>query len=533
MTVELENDSRIAVKNLRCALTDTMPVHDTPIGVVHPYWARKPMNILEVIIDHLTRPGDLVIDPFMGSGTTVFAALRKNRRVVGSDLSVLSQQLVSGLLDLIEHAEIVVPEIRRLLDKHAQITLPWFAFDDNSFVERVRFKVDGDYSHGDFQLTPTEVVTKRRLSPVSWGGRSSYTDNGSLSRLPEVDESWLHFATKPIDFTEIALHANSRIAIPRGATLAHYFTLENQASINVLLQLIKQSSLYPKHAAALKLVLSASLPMLRLSDKKASSQWPYWRPKTDLTSRNPVIVFGNRYKQITQLVDWSKDVFDVDDLDGKHQALAFAAQELTTQAIGGSARLVLTDPPYGEQVPYLEYSAMWNSVLGHDIGPSIANQELVRSDASHRRSDSSEYLERLKESFSANAKLLAPGGLLAWFYQDQDLRCWEAIYNASLEAELQLLDVIPLPKQRRSLKTVTSPNTTLDGDLLCVFTKARHPVLDSEDSDNSPLSGSDTSEKSYFDRYALLVSSALKSGNISELAKRYGTVKRALAATKE
>jgi site-specific DNA-methyltransferase (adenine-specific) len=47
----------------------------------HP--AQKPVTLLERIILASSNEGDLVLDPFLGSGTTAVAALRKKRRFVG------------------------------------------------------------------------------------------------------------------------------------------------------------------------------------------------------------------------------------------------------------------------------------------------------------------------------------------------------------------------------------------------------------------------------------------------------------------
>jgi hypothetical protein len=493
------------------------------------------MNVVETIIEHLTLPGDIVVDPFMGSGTTVFGTLRTGRRAVGSDISQLSQHLVSGLVDLMENSTSLIPELRRILARHREITLPWYSFDDGSYVERIRFQVKGDFADGAFQLKPTEIVTKRPAGS-SWSSRCAHNDEASLRKLPRIPRELNRAISHPVNFESLSLPENSRIAIPRGATLAHYFTPENRASINVLLELIQESPLDREHSAALKLLLSASLPSLRLSDKKASSQWPYWRPKTDLTSRNPVLVLESRFKQILQLVEWSQNSSLACSFESDHQILAIAAQMLTPASFHGQARLVLTDPPYGDQVPYLEYSAMWNGVLGLDVHERASAYELVRSNAAHRRSDSSDYLQRLQTAFAANANLLEPGGLLAWFYQDQDLRCWEAIYDVAIDSNMQLIDIIPLPKQRRSLKTVTSPNTTLDGDLLCVFVKVTSETSipscsepDLEFFENSAAAISESG--SYFERYAELILSALRTGTISKLADRFGTVKRALGAT--
>jgi len=49
----------------------------------HP--TQKPLMLLERIIAASTKPGDLVLDPFVGSGTTCVAALRHRCRSIGID----------------------------------------------------------------------------------------------------------------------------------------------------------------------------------------------------------------------------------------------------------------------------------------------------------------------------------------------------------------------------------------------------------------------------------------------------------------
>lgn len=46
----------------------------------------KPLDITEKIIRNSTREGQLVLDPFMGSGTTGVAALNNNRNFIGMEL---------------------------------------------------------------------------------------------------------------------------------------------------------------------------------------------------------------------------------------------------------------------------------------------------------------------------------------------------------------------------------------------------------------------------------------------------------------
>lgn len=50
-------------------------------GRVHP--TQKPLEVIERLVLLASRPSDLVLDPFMGSGTTALACTRHGRRFVG------------------------------------------------------------------------------------------------------------------------------------------------------------------------------------------------------------------------------------------------------------------------------------------------------------------------------------------------------------------------------------------------------------------------------------------------------------------
>jgi site-specific DNA-methyltransferase (adenine-specific) len=59
----------------------------------------KPLALVEQCLAISTRPGDLVVDPFCGSGTTVVAALKLGRRAVGIDSDPASIQLSQRRID--------------------------------------------------------------------------------------------------------------------------------------------------------------------------------------------------------------------------------------------------------------------------------------------------------------------------------------------------------------------------------------------------------------------------------------------------
>jgi site-specific DNA-methyltransferase (adenine-specific) len=62
------------------------------------YPAEKPPAVSEVLIGQSTQPGQLVADPFMGSGSVGVAALKLGRRFIGTDLNPEAVRLTAGRL---------------------------------------------------------------------------------------------------------------------------------------------------------------------------------------------------------------------------------------------------------------------------------------------------------------------------------------------------------------------------------------------------------------------------------------------------
>jgi DNA modification methylase len=86
-------------KRARSSSTDD-PTHGVPmgdvweIGVLAPvsrertgYPSQKPEALLDRLVTALSDPGDLVLDPYAGSGTTLVVAAKRGRRFVGIDQS--------------------------------------------------------------------------------------------------------------------------------------------------------------------------------------------------------------------------------------------------------------------------------------------------------------------------------------------------------------------------------------------------------------------------------------------------------------
>ena len=58
--------------------------------LMHKYWARKPHNVVGEYIKNYSKEGDIVLDPFVGSGVTALEALKYNRKAIAIDLDPIS-----------------------------------------------------------------------------------------------------------------------------------------------------------------------------------------------------------------------------------------------------------------------------------------------------------------------------------------------------------------------------------------------------------------------------------------------------------
>ena len=92
------------------------------------YPTQKPLSLLERVITASSRPGDVVLDPFCGCGTTIHAAEKLGRRWIGIDVTYLAIGLIERRLrESFPAVQMeVVGEPRGLMDaQHLAATEPY------------------------------------------------------------------------------------------------------------------------------------------------------------------------------------------------------------------------------------------------------------------------------------------------------------------------------------------------------------------------------------------------------------------------
>ncbi|MEX2718071.1 MAG: DNA methyltransferase [Candidatus Sigynarchaeota archaeon] len=72
---------------------------------MHKFWSRKPHNIVAAYITNYSRPGEVVLDPFGGSGVTLNEALRLGRRVISFDTNPLATFISRNTIARVDYTE--------------------------------------------------------------------------------------------------------------------------------------------------------------------------------------------------------------------------------------------------------------------------------------------------------------------------------------------------------------------------------------------------------------------------------------------
>ena len=159
----------------------------------HP--TQKPVALLERILLASSSEGDLVLDPFLGSGTTLVAALRVRRRALGVEFSLDSITL----------------SLRRLCSDLVQVQISvaslHFGLDLSSrSVDRSRSAKNSHMS----SAPPTRLVRRDRNFHFIGAQRREVVFSVAAN---DMDSAWTHFRRSPASHLEILFVIKSETEI--------------------------------------------------------------------------------------------------------------------------------------------------------------------------------------------------------------------------------------------------------------------------------------------------------------------------------
>lgn len=452
----------IDIKRKAKKLQEIKPIVDNPGGFIHNYMARKPYNVVSSIITEFTKENDLIFDPMFGSGTTVIEASKLKRRAIGCDINPIAYKLCNISLkkwNLKEIDKLIDDFVYKVGDKCKRI-YEYVEDGDARILERCHFDIVGN------ELIPTQYWYKLEKNGKLTGRKKADASSEFIEAYKKYKKDYNIF------LKNVKLIPNSRIAIKEGTTVFDYFCNRNLCALDKILSLLDSfKNCYGYEV--LEVIVSSAINLIKLSDKKASSQMPYWLPQKNATSRNAFFIIQQKAMAAKEGLLYLDNECKFRIGDGINIYNVPAQSIMDEYLKDNSVNLILTDPPYTDQVPYLEYNQLWFDLLNIDKQIDF-DEELVVSDAPSRNKDFTDFNNTFRSIVRRSCRALKDNGLFIMFYHSFDLKSWTNILNMMKEEGLQYSYQIPTAVPRKSFKTVMSPRSTLDGNYLVFFVKDIH-----------------------------------------------------------
>jgi len=476
----------------------------------HSYHTKVPVEGLKQLIEHYTDPGDVVLDPFCGSGQTGVAAVLTGRRAVLSDLSPaavhiargytaqvhpagfeqVASELLAGLgpleLDLygapggrIEYT--VWSDVHRCLRCEREI-LFWDAAVDHTEGSVLK-TLSCPVGHGPFKKTELRWLRSqpvqenmsldgratRLVRPVEATGHGNRVERADIPHwYPSVPwESWREMWR--------AQHEVQGIV-----TSADFFTARNLYALSALWNAIGQVE-EPSIRAGLRFVFTASV-------NRASRryQWHPRRPTNVLSSTMYLAslnyefnVFSLFRRKLATITDMFRQTWGA---PGSCEVY-FGSAEHLTWAADRSVDYVFTDPPFGSNIYYSDSSFLWEAWLGEQTDVAAETVVNRRLTAELGRTTLDDYEKAMSRAMGEISRVMRPGAWASLQFHNSDDAVWSSIQNAVDLAGLRVEVAVVMDKGQASFKGLRHEDK---GEKVANFDLVMHLAAGTQPGPNAP-----------------------------------------------
>lgn len=92
------------IKINNCGTSDLIRIDNvkTKVNGVNLHDTEKPINLMKILIENSSKIGDVVLDPFMGIGSTALACLKTNRHYIGFEIDKDYCEIANSRLKSVE-----------------------------------------------------------------------------------------------------------------------------------------------------------------------------------------------------------------------------------------------------------------------------------------------------------------------------------------------------------------------------------------------------------------------------------------------
>ena len=468
--------------------------HSAPYQM-HKYYARRPYNVFRNLIEHYSKPGDLILDCFCGGGVTLLEGLTVDRKIIAVDLNPLATFITKMQIQQIgidslkkyfsEFHKICEDEYSKYYfqntpDGEQEVDWVEYIYEvecpkcESSILLSEENKVRNGYytcNNSKCESNLTQKGLKRTdCRPISTApSRLSYTleNDTKLHNLSQNEKIIISQAkydyTIHADLQEIDIEVPSNWdrwhedCLPqKGVHRFPDFFTEKNYFINVMIFnkiLAMEKSqfrdiLYFTFSSSLRYTnkMSRVVQNWEGGNPTCMDKHAYWLPnifvETNilhyLKQRMGSVVKGMKYIQET-IPSNKKEANSFEEIieDGDYMILNQSSSRLSIPSESISA--VITDPPYGSNVQYGELSAFWNVWLMQYLG--LDNFQYLDEEAISNRKlkkiegkNSQHYEDMLFSIFSEANRVLKPNGYLVFTFNNKDIDIWVRMLRAVVKS---------------------------------------------------------------------------------------------------
>lgn len=480
-----------------CGIPDVIAAPRTdPIYNCHAYLTKVPVAAILPFIDEFTKPGDLVVDVFAGSGMTGIAAAMHGRRAHLSDISVLGQHIALGYLTEVGPAKL--REVANKVTSEARKAIGDFyrteRAEDGTTVEMVRtvwsftyvcpkckynlvyFKHLGDDGKEQPKTCPecSETFVRRSwprgedvpVQVVVDGVKGKQVEQPPAARDLETieqarrDKRQDSVPNLAIDATR-EMYGRSALGKHDLTETKRFFSPRNAIALLELWRAIDRvddKSIQRK----LRFAFTAILP-------RASRRYQ-WGPLRPLNAQNqtyyiaPVYFEWNVFELFNRKVEAAvrsdEEIFRGMPLFAKDVAknvnYSLASADALAHLSDASVDYVFTDPPFGSNIFYSDMNLFQEAWLG--TSTANAREAVMHTTGKKKNGAAERYESLLRGAFEEAFRVLKPGAHMSVVFGNSNGAIWSLVQRALRDAGFGAVPVhvAILDKGQRSVKGLNS-----------------------------------------------------------------------------
>lgn len=471
---------------------------NTTLYQAHSYWTKVPPQGIRPYIDHFTDPGDLVLDPFCGSGMTGIAALSESRRVVLNDLGSAAthiaynyntpidpdrlelavDKLEAEVADFFEwlyttecadcgdEREIkntIWSEIRECPHCGETFNLWEPAVIDEKVEDRKNGFVRDEFDCPACETSLTKTDPEYRgieVSRIEYKCTPCFGRKYGLKEPDEADRQLLEDVSDALEETELWYPTdefpdgyNTRQPIQKGLTSVDKFYVDR--ALLALAKLWDEIQRWEDDAVREKLEFVFTAIANRTTRKHAFRPWGGAGNSATLfvptfhREQNIWVTYSRKANDIvkaqTELYEQYPE--DLDDYLRVHNGSATDMDFLPDNSVD----YVFTDPPFGANINYSEMNFVWESWLGRKT--DIELEAIVNS---KQDKDVADYELLMRESFAEIKRVLKDGHWMTLVFNNSKAEVWNALQRSLRDAGFVIAQFATFDKQQPTLQQITS-----------------------------------------------------------------------------